>query len=1591
MSFQTTPQRVAISSFAKTIVSSYNNTGITHLNSVDNIINRELQSPLVVDDARYTTPPKINRSAIPNINNSLYKTNANKKKKYSYHYMRIPSKSWKPRKLNFDKFPQMQFLQNLLPSVKLDISDRVEEQTKATNNNFSKLNEIVEHISKNGITHDVKFPALENIFIQLSASWNNQEIRETLMMFASVLMRAANYWLKNPVLTTLYDVFSCYLIWNSKDPIKTAAYSAITLALQGLEIFQLAKANKEKVPQLDVNLLTPIVTGIYAWMYYSAFKKEYKGDTLTDFLKECHAIKKAKEGCLDLVEFLCEAFERLVRLLSGESFSNVFSNNMFPELDQIALETQMYLEQFNKGLPFSKSEAMRIIDIVGSLEKLLVKIPKTAIYTEYYKKAILLQTRVNQFIKEIKKAGMFDDGVRITPLAILIVGPSGVGKSTCLTQFMYEIAAMTMDDEQFDKYVKAKDDFQYTYCPENEYFDRYRKQYFCVVDEFGAMRDSAQKPNEGYLFVMRAINCWPYPVHMADLADKGMMFDSQFVIAIGNIKTLMIHSLIDAEPVCRRIAFPLIMVPKKNFCLPGTSDTINLWDRRLDISKLRNRSITDFSHMEFYFFDPKSGNTTSDAVEWRDMLNNIANTYLSKRDESKKRLEALPQVEAHCRELRKNFRPQMDVEFDSREGPGTALVQMQYRMNSLWKKFLESCEDILIDVNDAITFAGELLSEVVQGILYMSRNNPVISGLAVSIPVALMAWRYFSSVVLKVEQSVFPKIKTVGKAQVKSNARVINKLNTQMCSANVNFDNIVSAVLKCNHYLIKTQKGQKAAFTFIKGRVGIFPHHFYCHWTELEEEGEEVILTFSKSLTPGSSFEIRFKDIKFLQLDGDTDLIYALIPKMYMHRDISKFLTTRDEKLFLGNFHGALARFNAEVLKIHTTEVRPVGAFKYSHYANERSYEYNIATSIGECGEILFSADSRSTTRFLGIHVCGDGVSTGDSVAVFKEDFDLVFKEFEKEGYRHVQVEIEDDFLPIDETLEKPIVEQMDTTTNTKDVIAHRYVTIRKVDEMIASTNNNYIHSPLYESWGPSPYAATVLHEVDGKDPWINARLNYNPPYKALDHDLLDIVRESYSTVCRESSRNSFEKPRIFTYREAVEGIPGVYKGIPRNTSAGYPLGNLWKGTGKTVPYGTEGPYTFETPEAKKIEAEVYEAIKQLKAGKRMDVIFMDHLKAERRKKQKVEDMQVRLFSASPLVYLIVCRMYFGSFTQWMTDNRIFNGVAVGINPFSDEWGRGVKHMRSVGNKNIFGDYATYDGCESPQMLYTSGDNVEDYYYNAEEDDRQVRAGLFEDLVNSKHIRNLTPEQIEVIRKKYDVSCEKYIKSRPDLSSAEIDAIRRKYRRRFSFVYEWMGSVPSGHPLTTIINSIVNNLILRYCMIKILKRLKPERFSTNPPDMEYFESQIRILVYGDDNGVSISDEFTCITQELMTFEMSLIGMKYTSEDKTSVHLTHRPLTECSFLKCAFRYDEEIGKWVAAQSLESILDMPYWTKSNGKDPESVKKTVDILLHKLALHGRDVFQQYASTIVSASCEKLNYKPLYTSYTHNRDVILDMEFEF
>lgn len=64
-------------------------------------------------------------------------------------------------------------------------------------------------------------------------------------------------------------------------------------------------------------------------------------------------------------------------------------------------------------------------------------------------------------------------------------------------------------------------------------------------------------------------------------------------------------------------------------------------------------------------------------------------------------------------------------------------------------------------------------------------------------------------------------------------------------------------------------------------------------------------------------------------------------------------------------------------------------------------------------------------------------------------------------------------------------------------------------------------------------------------------------------------------------------------------------------------------------------------------------------------------------------------------------------------------------------------------------------------------------------------------------------------------------------------------------------------------------------------------------------------------------------------------------------------------------------------MQTILEMPYWTKKGVMKNEIPRTTVELSLHELSLHGKEVFQKVSPQIIKAAREKINYYPEMISW--------------
>jgi hypothetical protein len=141
---------------------------------------------------------------------------------------------------------------------------------------------------------------------------------------------------------------------------------------------------------------------------------------------------------------------------------------------------------------------------------------------------------------------------------------------------------------------------------------------------------------------------------------------------------------------------------------------------------------------------------------------------------------------------------------------------------------------------------------------------------------------------------------------------------------------------------------------------------------------------------------------------------------------------------------------------------------------------------------------------------------------------------------------------------------------------------------------------------------------------------------------------------------------------------------------------------------------------------------------------------------------------------------------------------------------------------------------------------------------------------------------------------------------------------------QMLGSNPSGHPLTVIINNIVNSLYLRYAYYSM---------HTKAGDViiPRFDVNIVLSCYGDDNAAGVSKNERLFNHTTLAQELAEIGITYTMADKGSESVPFLPLSEISFLKRKFRYDEDIGMYLAPIEENSIAKFLHnYRKTKGTD-------------------------------------------------------------
>lgn len=754
--------------------------------------------------------------------------------------------------------------------------------------------------------------------------------------------------------------------------------------------------------------------------------------------------------------------------------------------------------------------------------------------------------------------------------------------------------------------------------------------------------------------------------------------------------------------------------------------------------------------------------------------------------------------------------------------------------------------------------------------------------------------------------------------------------------------------------------------TFVQGNTALVNFHYITYMAAIVHEdrkNEDRKVKLIKSANNRNNrpleYVVTLKDIlkgvkvgKSIKLARERDFCLVSFPNKVIppHRKIvNKFCTIeRLEKIRDYNFKLIIPKVDKMFVGMGIAKPisQPIPVLDLDDTVRyvTKGFSYKVDTNVGDCGA-LFTVITKDASNgvIFGIHSSGNpSISMGFSTLVTREDILELL-----EDVPDVDKVIFEEDCPHD--LAGPYTLGVTETQMDKVGLPERMIPVKTLDKPISINMVTRIKkSPFFDKWFKAKTMPAMLRDSSIKDinPYRNSLTRYCYPNPVIDDTDLKIVSEAYLEYLISNSYMKHE-PRILSFKDAVVGAieDDTRLVVARDTSAGYPYSVEIKDKGKYAFFGRDQEFNFESKHCVALKERVDKIIHLAKRNERLEHIFTDFLKDERRPIEKAKTGMTRLVSGCPLDLLIAYKMYFGSFMIWFMENRIENGSGIGMNPFGSEWNSLARKIQAkCGNEEGVGagDFSAFDGRETPKIHWAILDMINVWY---DDDNSKIRRVLWYELINSHHVRE-------------------------------------------NVVYSWFASLPSGHPLTSVINTMYNHIVFRLCW---LDHKKPV-FKTPWSSMRAFAEHVYLIAFGDDNVFAVTPAHRDFTEEVVSERMLKYGLVYTSESKGVVNKVLRTIHQVSFLKRTFRMCPINCRFIAPLNLEVILEMPMWTIEDAlQEIEVVKTKFQTALDELSLHGKEIFNRWSQLMIREYVKHFDHHPLRHSYHNCLDFCLGQDNPF
>mgnify|MGYP003572635437 CR=1 FL=1 len=1109
------------------------------------------------------------------------------------------------------------------------------------------------------------------------------------------------------------------------------------------------------------------------------------------------------------------------------------------------------------------------------------------------------------------------DRIRPSPFVLHIFGASGVGKSTMMDFLLRDVYRKknVPFSRQHDIYVRNS---------VQSFWDGYKNQKVVLFDDF--MQSQVENDLAQILVeLVRCKNTMAFPLQMASLEHKGnTRFTSEFIYVSSN-KDIPenISCILDAQAIRRRRDLVVEAVVKTEFLTAGVVDPDKIaafMDTQpyMNVDGVEQRRVFCPDIYQFKVYtkgsENNAGKFTQIVWNWDQLVENIVKDW-DKLAFSEKAIE---------REVAYNpVSPSNDnfvsILQESLQAPPEVAREIKWSYHYGFDKIKGITHPLVDRWNNMIVPVKTSLDELYEYFASHAETLRAITAITSLVGMATLAWSLMSKNSEPEAEFVSGDQRTSKVTRwMVSSSNVPKKVpykaytpDTHMFRAESSEDpngfDVLRRKIAANHLMLDFFTGDtnsRIVGLAVCGRAVVCPSHAFSCTTD----NTQIDIRRSGNLLLGSCF---IRELEVCELP-DCDLTLFILPKHFqLFQDIRHHISD-----------GILSKMplNSSVLFtmvrdgesiMHQTTVVPYlytgGRIKYSNNGDQitiaHHLKYNVPTEVGDCGSLLYILNKNCTRKIIGLHVAGNnefGVSTLLNVNLINDALSRM-----DSGPNLVGAE-----FSMECCQDPSLIAHAKALTYCGEI--HRRYQQRQ------PTKTDIQPSLLYNRVFSAETAPSLLSPVGDINPLIDGIMKSDKPpilfpRNAVYRALCDMKGDLLSLPKEPPDR------KILTVHQAINGDPNDLSITSLNlkSSPGFPFVHYKtkKRQGKFSFFNELPNCTYEP--TNELQERIDLRLEAAKQGQIIPVIFYDILKDERRSLEKVHRGETRVFSVGPLDLNILIRMYFGRAISFLQRNCVGGECSVGINPHGTDWRLLYMDLTSFSDNFIQGDYGAFDKLLPYQLIESVYSFFKDFYQDEYEVERYT---LYLSIF----------------------SC---------------------YRLAGRQVYKPLGGNPSGNPLTVIVNSLCNMMLVRLAF-----------FQTFPNHMAPMSQSIKLKVYGDDLVMGVAEESEQFTFRVFQKFLNDAGLVFKEPKKTAMVYDFVPIDKVEYLKRMFV--KNISGVMAPLDLRSITEMVNWIRSCEDPRLALKLNLDVVRRELVYHGEDLYNDYYSRIVKAA-GKIKLGVAFTPY--------------